>query len=272
MPVTLSFHETHRYNFPVWPTGGDTALTVCRVGGDPMLAFLTQSQQDDEVVYLSLGFDHEIFRHVTPPGRHFVTGMGFNRLTNKIWCGSSTNQRYEIFSFDPATGQEVFDLTIANSNLNLPGGFATNGLFFVQSDGSRIELRTMGGVKLGQRVYAGRSIRGITESPGSWTFIDQLANEIVIIGPLGGIIATAPAPGTAAGGGLGVGPQSIAFDTISDMQYHPQVWLEPGIIGDPGTIHHPDTPWDPEPWPYRHRLYVANQTDRIIYAGYLTEF
>ncbi len=265
MPV-LRFEQTHQCPFPVTTTGVSTALTVCEVGNDPMLAFLTQTGYNDEIVYLALGCCVEYFRQPTPANREVISGMGFNPITKKIWCGSTTSQGNEVFSFDPATGQEVAALDLsADSTLSLPGGFATNGLFFVRASGSNLELRSMGGVKLGQIQFPGRSITAISQSPWSWTFGDRGNNEIVVINPFGAEVATAPAPGSA--GGL----QAIAYDTVSDMSAHPQVWQPDCTIGDPGTIHHPDTPWNPTPWQFRHRLYVANENDQMIYAGYLTE-
>ena len=74
------------------------------------------------------------------------------------------------------------------------------------------------------------------------------------------------------GASTGAGMQAIAFDYIGyrQMDQIPQVWTEEGTIGDPGTIYHPDTAWDPTPWGGRHRIYIANESDQTIYAGYLT--
>ena len=232
-----------------------------------MLAFVTQTGHDDEVVYLALGFDFEFHRHDTPVDREIITGMGYNPFTRKIWCGSGTNDRELVFAFDPDTGLQVSsrDLSADTTLPGSPQGFATNGLFFLRASGQEMELRLMNGNKLAQNTLPGRSIKGITASPWSWTFCDAATDEIVVLGPLGQEIASSTGVGSA--GGM----DAIAFDTITDQDVQPQVWLEPGVIGDPGTIHHPDTPWDPVPWSGRHRLYVANHIDQIIYSGYLTE-
>ena len=264
MPV-LNFIETHRYAYPVTTDGTGTALTTCLYSGDPMLAFLTQTRYEDEVVYLALGFDYEYTRHDTPPGRDIISGMGYNPNSREIWCGSTTSDSGLVFAFDPTTGLETqsLDLT-ADTSFSSPQGFATNGLLFTRSKGANIELRLMNGTKLAERSFPGRIINGISASPFSWTFVDSSTNEIVVIGPFGNEIATAATPGTNGGS------SAIAFNTVANVANDPQVWLEPGIIGDPGTIHHPDTPWSPSPWMGRHRLYVANDTDQIIYAGYLS--
>ena len=67
---------------------------------------------------------------------------------------------------------------------------------------------------------------------------------------------------------------AITFDYLSlpFMDDIPQVWGPNGTVGDPGTIYDPDTPWNPVPWGGRHRLYVANEADQMIYAGYLTQY
>jgi hypothetical protein len=266
MPVALRFQETHRYAYPVTTAGNGTALTVARVSGDPYLAFLTQTSFADEVVYLALGFDYEYFRYPSPVGRDVITGMAFDETSGKIICClGTTNANTQIFAFDPVTGAETsMQELAADTTLTSPHGIAVKENIYVRASEGTLETRSRNGTLLGSRYYAGRNIRGITASPWSWTFVDQFADEIVVIGPLGNVIATAPAPGAAGG------VDDIAYDSLSQMDEEPQVWLEPGIIGDPGTIHHPDTPWSPTPWLGRHRLYVANVTDQIIYAGYLT--
>jgi hypothetical protein len=265
MPVTLRFQETHRYAYPYATTGNGTALTVARVSGDPYLAFITQTGYDDEVVYLSLGFDNEMFRYPTPPDREVITGMAFDATSGRIICCLGTTDSTQIFAFDPVTGLETtMQELAANDTLNSPQGIAVNGAVYVRSAGGRLEMRSRNGTLIGTRDYPGRNIRGITASPWSWAMVDSVANEIVVVGPLGNELAVAPAPGAAGG------VDDIAYDMLANMATEPQVWLEPGVVGDPGTIHHPDTPWSPEPWLGRHRLYIANTTDQIIYAGYLT--
>ena len=275
---TLSFHETHRYVYPDTPSGANTALTVCEIGNDPALAFLTQSAFADEITYLHLGVDETIAESSPPAGRQVISGMAYNPISKTIWCSSATNaDAGEVFAFVPATSQEVLSVDVtAGSNLAFPAGCATNGLLLVRGYREILELRTMSGVKIAEKTYPGRRIYGVSASPWSWVFGDLGSNEIVVIDPFGRIVATAPAPGSATPPSTADGPipaaglQAIAFDYVSNLDAHPQVWLDGGTIGDPGTIHHPDTPWNPTPWGFRHRLYVANQTDQIIYAGYLT--
>jgi len=150
--------------------------------------------------------------------------------------------------------------------LTSPSGLACNGFFFVRGGGPTLELWSTGGLLLGTRSYAGRGVSGLSASPWSYSFTDRFNDEIVVIGPLGNEIAVSS--GVGAAGGM----QALAFDYVShwNMDAIPQVWGPNGTIGDPGTIYHPDTPWNPVPWGGRHRLYVANETDQMIYAGYLT--
>lgn len=264
----LTFVETHRYNFPVATTGTGVALTVAQISNDPYLVFLTQTSYDDEFVYLMLGCDVEIARHATPPGRETTGGIGYDRLNQRIWCTQGTSNHGQLFAVDPITQTEVANLDLS---AQIPAGgsghgLATNGFFLILSDGNTLEMRTMGGFKLGEKSYPGRNIRGVTKSPWSWSFVDSVSDEIVIVNPFGTEIATAPAPGTAGGS------MAIAYNDFHGGEHEPQQWICPlGTVDNiPGSIHNPDTPWNPAPWSGRHRIYVANQTDQIIYAGYLT--
>ncbi|MEM7193429.1 MAG: hypothetical protein AAF402_00675 [Pseudomonadota bacterium] len=270
MSITqLQWESTHEFAFPVSsgnpPNMVATALTVCELSGDPALAFLTQGGGSDEVAYLSLADGDEYTRHVTPAGRDTISGMGYNPFTKHIWCSYRTNTPDLLTAFDPLTGLETGIRNLApDPHMSLPDGLACNGLFFARSNSQWIELRTMTGFKLGEREYAGRSIRGVSASPWSYTFVDKNNDELVVIGPYGNEIAVSNLPGTASG------VEAVAFDNIVDHAHAPQVWLDDGKIGDVNTIHHPDTPWNPVPWGGRHRIYVANNLDQMIYAGYLT--
>ncbi|NKB27212.1 MAG: hypothetical protein GKR99_06510 [Rhodobacteraceae bacterium] len=268
MPV---FHETHRYAYPVQtstsgPWLGETGMTVCEFHGDAALAFLTQTGGADEVVYYKLWCDVEFSRHATPPGRNTIAALAFNPVTKRIWCGNSTVDANLVTAFEVGTGVETNVLTLPPSTNSVLGtGLATNGQVFARGSYETIELFTMNGIKLGERTYPGRHVEGITASPWSWTFVDSNAGEIVIINPLG--IEVASIPGVGSPGGMG----AIAFDTVSDPDFMPQLYDGTNCnLGDPGTLYHYDTDWSPQPLLQRHRLYVANTIDQIIYAGYLT--
>ncbi|HED31432.1 MAG TPA: hypothetical protein ENN50_07100 [Prosthecochloris aestuarii] len=60
----------------------------------------------------------------------------------------------------------------------------------------------------------------------------------------------------------------MAFDNIRDFSRISQLPLQEGETPEENTPYHPDTPY-PEPWQLRHRVYLANQKDQTIYAGYL---
>ena len=105
--LNLQFEQTNTGPYPVTTTGDGTAITVCKPFNDPMVAFVTQTGFSDEVVYLSLGLDHEFRRHITPAGREVISGMGYNPITRQIWCSNTTSQTDEVFTFDPETGLET---------------------------------------------------------------------------------------------------------------------------------------------------------------------
>jgi hypothetical protein len=267
MTITgLRFEVTWSFPFPITTAGSGTALTICVRSGDPYLAFLTQTTGDDEVLYLEPFSGDEHYRHPTPPGHPTISGMAYDPFRRLIWCCQSTSGPEVILTLDPETGF-LTGTQVALPSPTTPQGLACNGFFFVRGGGSTLELWATNGVLLGTRQYAGRIISGVSASPWSYCFVDRSTDEIVVIGPLGNELAVSS--GIGASGGM----EAIAFDYIDfiHMDDIPQVWGPGGTIGDPGTIYHPDTPWNPAPWGGRHRLYVANQIDQTIYAGYLTE-
>lgn len=276
--INLNFQVTHTYDYPPHEPRdplGQTAMTVCKRFGDPALAFLTQTGYEDEVVYLSLVEDVESARHDTPVNRDVVAGMGYNPITQKIWCGSVTSNASEVFAFDPDTGLEVSsqDLSADDSLLGGADGFGTNGFIYTRARWGKVELRAMNGTKLGEKTFTD-GITGISHSPWSWLAVKKNEHKVIVINMFGDVIADCDGLGSAPVTipfASNEGMQAVAYDYVSDQNSAPQVWLPGGMIGDPGTIHHPDTPWDPEPWLFRHRIYVANNTDRTIYAGYFTE-
>ena len=269
MPITnLRFETTWTIPYPVATTGSGTALTICLRMGDPQLAFLTQTTFADEVIYLAF-MGQEVARHATPPGEDVIAGMAYDPFRGVIWCAQGTNaNRDTIIAFDPHSGALTNSIAApVSAALPAPAGIATNGFFFVRGGGPTLELWSSTGLLLGTRDYPGRGITGLSASPWSYCFVDQYNDEIVVIGPLGNELAVSS--GVGAPGGMA----ALAFDYVThhQMDSHPQVWLENGAVGDPGTIHHPDTPWNPVPWGGRHRLYIAHEPEQTIYAGYLTQ-
>lgn len=265
----LRFETTWTIPYPVTTAGTGTALTLCRRNNDPYLAFLTQTAWDDEVVYMAF-MGQENHRQVTPLGQEVISGMAYDPFRRVIWCCQTANgNEHTIIAFDPDDGLLTNNVAATvSASLPVPKGLGCNGFFFVRGGGPTIELWTTNGFLIGSRNYAGRGVAGLSASPWSYSFVDEYNDEIVVIGPLGNELAVSSGVGTA--GGM----SAIAFDyvTLHEMDDHPQVWLPDGTIGAVGTINHPDTPWNPAPWGGRHRLYIANETDQQIYAGYLTQY
>ncbi len=264
----LRFETTWTISYPVTTAGTGTALTLCRRNNDPYLAFLTQTSFDDEVIYMSF-MGTENHRHTTPAGHEVISGMAYDPFRRIIWCSQGTFNQDRIIAFDADTGLLTNDLVATVSpTMSSPKGIACNGFFIVRGGGQTLELWTTGGFQLGSRTYAGRGVTGVSASPWSYSFVDEYNDEIVVVGPMGNELAVSSGVGTA--GGM----SAIAFDYVThhEMDDHPQVWLPDGTVGAPGTINHPDTPWNPAPWGGRHRLYIANETDQQIYAGYLTQY
>lgn len=281
MTATLAFHLTHGFGYPTPAFGGATAMTVARIGHDPVLAFLTQQPAGDYLYLLDMCEGRVLASYDTPVDRPQISGMGFSPVNGKLFCGSGYETDEYVTVIDPEDGSVVDDFALANPGFADAQGFGTNGLALIRARGDVLQLSTMNGFRLGERSYPGRNIRGVGASPFSWTFIDAAANEIVVVDPFGNEIATAPAPGTPASG-IGVeqvitGPHAICFDTINFPYEHaqlciPATGLPEDAVDDDGNIlgpYNPQTPWDPEPWLFRHRLFIANQSGDQIYAGYL---
>lgn len=269
MTVTgLRFETCWSFPYPYPTTGLGTALTMCLLGNDPGLAFLTQTDFADDVVYVHDVDGSEGARHATPLGQDTVTGFDYDRARRWIWACQGTVNEDLVIAFDPDTGALQQTLTLpVSATLPGPSAVACNGLYIVRGGGPTLEAWSMNGTLLGTRDYPGRGITGLSTSAlGGFCFVDAYTDEIVVIGPLGNELAVSS--GVGASGGMA----AIAFDhlRLRDMDAFPQVWLGAGVIGDPGTKYHPDTPWDPDPWLGRHRLYVANELDQVIHAGYLT--
>ncbi len=287
--INLSFVETFRYTYPVPsqnvypPTLSPTGITVGAPLGDPVLIFLTQTTFADELVWLHLSSDIEMNRMPTPPGADTISGLGYNLVRNRLIAGLTTPDEGKVLIMDADTGAIVAERDLSASTVFSPStppqAMSSNGTVIVQaghttnilgSGGasvgqSTIQMWAYDGTPVAQKTYDERKITGISHTRIGWVYTDVQRDEIVVLGPLGNEIAVAPGVGAA------TGMQAIAFDNIRDQSAIAQNPVPGGGIGAVGTPQHPDTPWDPQPWLGRHRLYIANTADQTIYAGYLTK-
>ena len=261
--MPLRFETTNTGPFPY--TGNDVgiALTVALVSGDPMVLYLNQTSFEDPIHYVALALDHTYKTPDSPAGWDVISGFAFDPIRDLVFASSLTTNRTEVMAFDPATDLAVADIDLAADQdlIGDPTSIGTNGLFYIRAGGPRVELRALNGAKLGQREYPGRTITGASAAGFGWIYADRAAHEIIVADPFGNIVQTCPAPGPA--GGLG----AIAFDYVVNHNRMPKV-IPPTDGSAPGD---PDERWSPEPWIMRHRIYVANDMDQTIHAGYLTE-
>ncbi len=270
MTIPLRFQQVGSYPYPVPTNGSGTAMTACRRNNDPALAFLTQTGQDDEIVFLHLhlAVSVEDGRVPTPPNRWIIQGLCYQKSTDRLWASenftaSAVGQHgLNLIAVDPSTGAEVQAVGVSGASGK---GLAFNGAFFVRSDGSTLAALTLGGASLGSTpVPAGATVHGLAAAGAFYVAADKSQDRLLVLGPFGGLVAECTSvPGTA--GGM----EAVAYDNISDFQYLSQIPTANGAPGPVGSLEHPDTPWNPSPWLRRHNIYIANETDQTIYFGYL---
>lgn len=267
-PQLLRFYQTGSFPFPYSTNGEDTALTVCRHKGTPSLCFLTQTPGEDDFVFLDLNrpYPHEIGRFSSPVNHWRISGIAYEQPRNLLWATEGSGLPHEnsdkIIAVDADTG-------ILTDSLRVPlldsHALAYNGMYFVRSDGKKLEMITRSGsIVASMDVAIGTNCRGLSAAP--WTYIasDTASNRLVVITLFGQVAAVCNEPPGEPGG-----IEAVAFDNIRDFSRISQLPLQEGETPEENTPYHPDTPWDPEPWQLRHRVYLANQKDQTIYAGYL---
>ena len=266
----LQFYQIGSYPYPYATTGEGSALTVCKRFNDPALAFLTQTSYEDDIVFMHLHLSVyvEAGRFSSPTDHGRITGMCYEKQDNKIWAvqgsGVPSQQGDKLIALDADTGNLVQTINIP---LDDGEALAFNGLQFVRSNGSTLDLINQAGNVLASRnVDIGSSCQGISASPWSYVASYTGGNRLVILNPFAQVIAECVAPP-----GSPNGIQAVAFDNILDFDHISQLPTDNGAVGAQGTPYHPDTPWDPEPYKFRHNVYLANEIDQTIYFGYFYE-
>lgn len=271
MPVAqLQFEQVGSYPYPYPTEGAGTALTVCRRLNDPALAFLTQTSYEDDIVFmhLHLAVYVEAGRFSAPSGEQLIQGLAYQDGANRLWAvqgSASPNDRGDVLiALDADTGALVDTITVPIADGK---ALAYNGLNWVRSDGSTLELVNAAGTVLSTiSVPIGSSCSGLSAAPWSYVAADSAGNRIVVLNRFGRLIGECALPP-----GTPHGIQAIAYDTILDYDHVSQLPTDNGAPGPVGTPYHPDTPWNPTPWRVRHNIYVANEIDQTIYFGYLYE-
>ena len=254
----LRFYTTGSYPFPYTTTGIDTALTVAMHKGEPALAFLTQTEYEDDIVFLRLyrKKSRETGRFSSPPNFWRISGMAYDKTQNRLWAtqgaGSPNEHADSIIGIDADSGAHVETIIAPFSDSH---ALAFNGQYFLRSDGSVLEMIDRSGNILATlEVPVGSNCRGLSAAP--WTYIasDTLSNKLVILSLFGQVVAECDKPPGEPGG-----IEAVAFDNIQDyktLSQFPESSVDPAI------------PWSPDPWNFRHTVYLANQKDQTIYFGY----
>ncbi len=268
MPETaLKFQQTGSWPFPYRTEGHDTALTACRHKGEPALAFLTQTDYEDDFVFLRLGRKRpeEIGRFSSPVNHWRISGIAYEQARNLLWAteesGTPHQHADELVAIDADSGVHAGTVSVPLLDSH---ALAFNGMYFVRSDGSMLEMLDRSGNVLATiAAPIGSNCRGLSAAP--WTYIasDTASNRLAVISLFGQLVASCPEPPGEPGG-----IEAVAFDNIRNFSGVSQLPTEDGLAGEEGSPFHPDTPWDPQPWNFRHTVYLANQKDQTIYFGY----
>ena len=254
----LRFYQTGAYPFPYTTTGSDTALTVSRHKGKSALAFLTQTPQEDDIVFLQLYRKtlQETGRFSSPPNYWGISGLAYDQSRNLIWAteglGTPNQHADRIIGIEADSGEHVDTINVPLLDSH---ALAFNGMYFVRSDGSVLEMiDRSGNILASLKVPIGANCRGLSAAP--WTYIasDTLENKLVVISLFGQVVAECDEPP-----GELEGIEAVAFDNIQDFSKIPQF---------PESTESPEKPWNPVPWNFRHTVYLANQKDQTIYFGY----
>lgn len=270
MPVQLQFEQVGSYPYPVATAGTGTGLTACLRNNDPALAFVTQTPYEDEIVFMHLHLSRyvEVARFPTPPDHWTITGLAYQRLTNRLWAvqssGTPVEQGDNLIALDPDTGAIVATLAVPLAHGQ---ALAFNGLQWLRSDGQTLDLINLAGAVVASiAVPVGSTVTGLSAGPWSYVVGDGAGHRLVVLDLFGRVVAECPTPPGSAGG-----IQAVAYDTVLDYEHISQLPTDTGAPGPVGSPYHPDTPWSPQPWIGRHNIYIANEVDQTIYFGYLYE-
>jgi len=271
VPVTqLQFYQSGSYPYPIATTGSGTGMTVCIYQTEPALAVLTQTGYEDEIVYLALNraLPFERGRVAVQSPEERISGLCYDRQSHLLWACQTDitpdNRSHLLVALNPETGQRVDTINVPQADGR---ALAWNGLAFVRSVGSQLELINSNGTVIATRqLNFGEGCRGISASPWSFVATYGETRPLVVINFFAQVIGEcANVPGTA--GGI----DAVAFDNLSSPDVLAQVPSDDGSFAPIGSEHDPEVPWDPSPWKFRHRIYVANESDQVIRFGYLFE-
>ena len=272
------FHTTHSYDYPLDFEYPVTAATVCRLGGDddvphsglPALAVLTRFNQQNTVVYFDLINNQEVDRKPANLLQGQILGFGYQKERKEIWSCSGFAGKYRICAFYPENHDISIDFEMITRETF--SQFATNGELLLLLQGDQFHLKSKNGSDLGVHTSGLRDVACACASPWGWVVYCSDRHELKFLNSFGSILGSGQAPG--AGGrindALGQGVTAIAMDLVTDKRRPPQRDSDLSGGANIGMLNSRTVDsWRPEPYIERHRIYVANQTDRKIYSGYL---
>jgi len=288
MPAAnVLFHTLGQFPYPYSTTGRMTALTMVKYQGDPFLAFLTQTSFEDDIVYMHPDTGQVMRSFSSGNDNQVITGMAYDRIEDGLWVSKGQGQfgTPQVVRLLDHDANILRELTQPEPNCV---GIAVHGNYLAVSAqntgnpsvaGNTLYLlnKQSGSVIQSSDIPNGNFASGLSEFYGHLIVGDSEAHKVFVLHPTNGIAAALQnAPGTPAvpNNIFANGLQAIAADNVRDLDHLPQ-FLECANGADSQAwqdgLCDPTLPWNPEPWGARNRIYIANETDQMIYVGYLTE-
>lgn len=275
MPAAnVLFHILGQFPYPYSTTGLTTALTMIEYQGDPFLAFLTQTSDEDDIVYLHPETG-QVMRSISSGVENSViTGMAFDAMEEGICVskgqGQSSPQMIRLIDHDANIIREISQPEPNCVGIAVHGSYlavsAINALADPLQGANTLYLlnKQSGAVIQSSDIPNGNFASGLTEFLGHLIVADSDVHKVFVLHPANGIAAVLEnAPGTPndPNNPLANGIQAIAADNVRNLEHMPQP-LECAHGADSQAWQNglcdPNLAWNPQPWGARNRLYIAN--------------
>ncbi len=291
MPIqSIAFHQLGAFPYPYQTTGMGTALSIALYHGDPFLVFLSQTQFEDDLVYMHPETGRIMRTISSGNSNQVIDGMAYDTDLDGFWVtkgilgGPPDPQTIRLLDHDmtvlrefPQPVEKGFGIAVSGDNLLVSAAALPPppGTPFDHQNDLYVLDKNSGAVLSRIEIETGHAAYGLSAFDGHAIVADTIDHSIWVLSPSGAIIAHCDSP---PGSGPAIGPpfrgmQAIAADVLRDLQYMPQPLDCARGADSPewqAGLCDPDLAWNPAPWGERNRIYIANESDQMIYVGYFT--